>query len=250
MFCVSLGCVLGALLVVGGCEPFSGPPGNLITGDLLPLVAGRQVEYTGYAIGTNGAPLPDPGRVFRTVWVVDSAGPFTGSTLIIDTTTVFILGFGTVTRVDSFYVRKDTASGDFEFLQNLGVFFRQYKITPIGRTDTTRWMAAARKSAGLFGTWAAFDSTFVDSAGAPVRLRVNGAVEAQETITDSSSARSLWGTYRVRTSADVFVRDTIVVSNRTLMRLWLAPDVGPVQVHIAEDAENVGYFRIMKSKNF
>jgi len=247
--------ITGALLLAfatSSCNKEEGGAGGTtaITGDLFPLVAGRHFVYTGYAISTAGTRLSDPGNVFRTVWAVDSAGVIPNSTLLRDTTTLYIAGIGTVIRIDSLYIRKDTVSGDFEFLSSLGLFFRSYKITPRGRTDTTRWIAVARKSAGLTGTWVAFDSSYTDSLNARVRLQISGAIEAQEAITDSSSSHTSWSTYRCRTYRNIYVNDTLRINSSPIVLLWLAPDVGPIQIHIYETAENFGYFRVMKSKNF
>jgi hypothetical protein len=239
---------------IQGCkEDETTAPGNTITpitSDLFPLVPGRVFIYSGNAITTAGVNLPDPSSVYRTVWLVGTAGPLPGSTVLVDTTTLQHPLAGVITSARALLVRKDTTTKDFEFLQTLGPFFRAFKITPLGRTDTTRWVAVARPSAGVSGTWTALDSTYTDSLGSAVRLQILGTIEGTEEITDSSASRTVWQTYRSRTYRRISVNGAVIVDNATTSRLWLAANVGPVQIHIAQDTENLGHFRTLKQKNF
>jgi hypothetical protein len=228
-------------------------PGNTITpitSDLFPLVPGRVFIYSGNAITTSGVNLPDPTSVYRTVWVVGTAGPFAGSTVLVDSTTLQHPVAGVITSVRTLLVRKDTTTKDFDFLQTLGPFFRAFKITPLGRTDTLRWVAVAKPSVGVNGTWTALDSTYTDSLGSAVRLQILGAIEGMEDLTDSSASHTVWHTYRSRTYRRISVNGAVIVDNATTSRLWLAADVGPVQIHIAQDTENLGHFRTLRQKNF
>jgi hypothetical protein len=246
----------GALIIAAfqGCkdDETTGPGNNItpITSDLFPLVPGRVFVYSGNAITTSGVSLPDPSSVYRTVWVVGTAGPFPGSTVLIDSTTLQHPVAGVITVARTLLVRKDTTTRDFEFLQTLGPFFRAFKITPLGRTDTTRWVAVARPSVGVNGTWTALDSMYTDSLGSSVRLQIFGVIEGTEDLTDSSASHTVWPTYKSRTFRRISVNGAIIVDNATTSRLWLASNVGPVQMLIAQDTENLGHFRTLKQKNF
>jgi hypothetical protein len=128
-------------------------------------------------------------------------------------------------------------------------------ITPIGRTDTVRALTIADPSAGIGGTWTALDSTYNNVSGSQVRLQILGSLEAGETITDSTEHVSplhheTHDALRFRTYRNIFVGSSQVVSNATTSRLWLVKDIGPVQIHIAEDTENLGHFRTLQGKNF
>jgi hypothetical protein len=147
-------------------------------------------------------------------------------------------------------IRK-TAAGDFEFMQTIGPFKRAFGI-PTGTTapDTLKWISVARPSLGLNVEWAAFDSTFIGTGGTTVRLQISGKIEATETVTDSSTSHQSHLTYRSRTWRRITVGGTIVQDDATTSRLWLERNVGPVQIRIVEDTENIGHFRVMKAKNF
>lgn len=214
-----------------------------ITHDLFPLVNGRSYIYTGYAISTSGAQLPDPNNVYRTRWILAPGLP--GTTAIVDTTTFQHPQAGVVTASRTLLVKKN-ASGDYEFMQTLGPFYRAFGISS---SDTLRWFVVAKPSIGSSGTWTAFDSTFASPSG-NVRLEIRGEMLGTTTVTDSSTSRRAWSVYKTRTYRNVFLGGSQIVNNATTSELWLAPNVGPVQVHIAQDTENLGHFRIMKDKNF
>ena len=158
-----------------------------------------------------------------------------------------------VTIARTLFIRKDTTE-DFEFLQTIGPFKRAFGI-PIGTgaADTLVWIAVARPSYGV-GTpglkWTAFDSIFTGSGGAQVRLQIFGKIETQETITDSTTAHTQHNAYRSRTWRRIMVNGTIVQDDATIIRLYLAANIGPVQMHIVEDTENIGHFRVLSGKNF
>ncbi len=111
-------------------------------------------------------------------------------------------------------------------------------------------MSIAKPELGIGGQWVAFDSTYVDSLESNIRLEILGRVEGGEVITDSSSTHNKYETIRFRTWRRISVNSAVVVDNATTSRLWLRKDLGPVQVLIAQDTENLGHFRTLKDKNF
>lgn len=230
-----------------------------ITTIVFPLLNAHAYVYTGYAINTsaNGSTrIPDPNNVYRTSWTLSGPlpgpNPPAGSFLIRDSTT-FHLGASDTTVIRSLVIIRNPVTGSFTFFQTLGPFFRALGVLPLGRQDTVRAITIADPSVGIGGTWTAFDSSsYTNATGSTVRLQIVGSFEAGETITDS--AHQTYNALRFRTARNVFVTtgsNTVqVVTNATTSRLWLVKDIGPVQVHIAEDTENIGQFRVMKQRNF
>lgn len=219
-----------------------------ITDDLFPLALGKKFTFAGYAITTAGATLPDPSGVYNTVWTIGPAGPLPGSTVIVDSTTLQHPVAGVITVARNLLIVKNPTTGEFLFAQTLGPFFRAFNIE---RTDTVRAVSIAKPELGIGGEWVAFDSTYLDSAGTSnVRLEILGRVEGGEVVTDSSAARATWETIRFRTWRRISVNGAVIVDNATTSRLWLYRGVGPIQVLIAQDSENLGHFRTLKDKNF
>jgi hypothetical protein len=169
--------------------------------------------------------------------------------MIIDSTTLQG-STGVVTASRPLIIKQDVSTGAFDFLQTLGPFFRAFAILPLGRMDTTRWVRVADPSVGIGGTWTAFDSTYTNATSNQIRLQIIGSLEAGETIVDSASTQGLHDVVRFRTHRNIFVEDQPVVSNATTSRLWLEKNGGPIQVHIAEDTENIGHFRTLKERNY
>lgn len=239
-------------VTVGDAASASATIGIVVTGaitdDLFPLVAGRKFTFAGKAITTAGADLPDPTNRYQTIWTVGPAGPLPGSTVIIDSTRLVHPTLGEIIVPRNLLVVKNNITGEFFFAQTLGPFFRAFNIQ---RNDTVRVLSIAKPELGIGGEWTALDSTYVDSAGTSnVRLQILGKVEAGEVITDSSAGRTKWECIRFRTWRRISVNGAVIVDNATTSRLWLRRDVGPIQVHIAQDTENLGHFRVMKDRNF
>jgi hypothetical protein len=218
-----------------------------ITVDLFPIVAGSKFTFDGYAIATTGATLPDPSNIYNTVWTIGPPGPLPGSTVIVDSTTLQHPSAGVITVAKNLLIVKNPTTGEFFFAQTLGPFFRAFGID---RTDTVRIVSIAKPEVGIGGTWVSFDSSYVSGAGSNVRLEINGIVEGGEVITDSSATRDTWETIRFRTWRRISVNGAVVVDNATTSRIWLHNEVGPIQVLIAQDTENLGHFRTLKAKNF
>ncbi len=250
--------VLIAAVFLIGCsdDETTSPPATQIVpinADFFPVVVGHQYIYEGYATenGT-GTPIPDPGGVYRTSWTILAATvptPIGGTaTGVVDSTTTSA-GSG----VRTLLIKKDSV-GDIHFIQSIGPFKRLFGIA-YGSTanDTLIWVAVARPSQGMGSTgqsWTAFDSTYTGTGGAQVRLQIFGIMEGVETITDSSVSHSTHNTYRSRTWRRITVSGTVFQDDATTSRIWFEDAVGPIQVRIVEDTENIGHFRVLQSKNF
>ena len=232
-----------------------------ITDDLFPLVVGRKFIYTGYATAPGtGTPIPDPTNSYNTIWTVASnAAPSplggTATALVDSTTGPFGPGGFVVTVARTLLIRKES-NGDFLFMQTLGPFKRAFGI-PVGTaaSDTLFWVAVARPSQGVGSTgaqWTGYDSTFTGTGGTQVQLQIFGKIEAMETITDSTDSPTATPreTFRSRTWRKITVGGLVVQDDATTSQLWLVKDIGPIQVRIVEDTENIGHFRVLKSKNF
>ena len=140
-------------------------------------------------------------------------------------------------------------------MQTIGPFKRAFGIPydTLSAADTLAWVAVARPSQGVGATgaqWTAYDSTFTGTGSTQVRLQIFGKIEAIETIIDSSSGHTSYSTYRSRTWRKITVSGSVVQDDATTSRLYLAKDVGPVQIRIVEDTENIGHFRVLSQKNF
>ena len=238
------------ILLAHGCKSSDNvapPPITPITDDLFPLVTGHRFEYTGYLVyplTVDSAVGPSIGA-YGGVWTV-LPGP-SGTWLIQDSTNV-----AGVTSVHFFQIKKNTSTGDFSFRQTLGPFYRAIGAV---YTDTLVWIALAKPSMGINTAWTAFDTTVTGNipgvGSASVHLEIFGKVEGQFPVTDSSADHHVYPkTYRVRTWRKITAGGFVIQDDATTARLWLAADIGPVQVNISGDTENFGFFRVLKSRNF
>ncbi len=219
-----------------------------ITDDLFPIILGRKFTFAGHAIATSGATLPDPTNRYQTVWTLAAPGPLPGSTVIVDSTRLIHPTLGEILVARNLLILKNNITGEFFFAQTLGPFFRAFNIE---RTDTARIISVAKPELGIGGEWVALDSTYVDSLGTSnIRLEILGKVEGGEVITDSSAAHTKYETIQFRTRRRISVNGAVIVDNATTSRIWLRRDIGPIQVLIAQDTENLGHFRTIKDKNF
>jgi len=255
------------LLTLAGCKddetPTNGGGGGVvpITDDLFPTTVGHKFTFDGFATAPNsGATIPDPSNSYNTVWTIAANGvpsPIGGTaTLIIDSTRgPFGPGGFVVTVARNLLVRKDSL-GDFFFTQTIGPFKRAFGIpidTTAGASDTLISVAVSRPSQGAGTTgqqWTAYDQTFTGSGNVSVRLEIFGQIQAAEMIGDSSGTSTMYNTYRSRTWRKITVGGTVVQNDATTSLIWLAKDIGPIQVRIVEDTENPGHWRTLKSKNF
>lgn len=234
-----------------------------ITGDLFPLVPGHKFTYTGYATSTSttgGVPLPDSGNVYRTVWTVGPTvpSPLGGTAVaLIDSTRLYVPGIGVITSMRTLMVKRDSANGDFYFMQTIGPFKRAFDI-PVGTAaaDTLIFIPIVRPAMGAGGTgvsWTAYDQTFTSSPSTgsqQIRLEIIGRIEAQEVVTDSAASPAQHTVYRARTARRITVSGTVVQNDAETARLWLETGVGPIQIRIVEDPENFGHWRFFTGRNF
>jgi hypothetical protein len=257
------------LFLFGGCKKddtvVNGGGTNIvpITANLFPVVPGNKYTFVGYArmprplSGGGGGVVPDPTSSYRTIWTIGPSVPSPlgdNATALVDSTRgPFGPGGAVVTVSRVLMVKKDSASGDIFFLQTLGPFKRAFGI-PVGTnaSDTLIWVAVARPSQGMGNTgaqWTAYDSTFT-GASATIRLQIFGKIVEQTTIIDSSATHASHTVYRSRTSRNVTVGGTLAQSDAETSQLWLEAGVGPIQVWIIEDTENLGHYRVLSGKNF
>ncbi|MFN0157123.1 MAG: hypothetical protein ACKVRP_03510 [Bacteroidota bacterium] len=255
--------VVVLIVALAGCEEDSTSPGGTtvvpITDDIFPLTVGHKFTYAGYATAPGtGAQVPDPTDSYQTIWTIatnSAPSPLGGTaTAIVDSTTGPFGPGGVVVTVARTLLVREAVDGEFEFLQNIGPFKRAFGIT-VGTSagDTLKWFAVARSSQGVGSTgaiWTAYDSTFTGAGGSQVRLEIFGKIEAVETITDSSASHTQHTAYRSRTWRRITVSGSVVQDDATTSRLHLVKDIGPVQVRIVEDTENLGHFRVLSDKNF
>jgi len=219
-------------------------PSAPITDNLLPLVAGHSYVYAGFLVDTNTVKDSVPGiphSAFSASWTLEPG--FNDTWLFVDSTTVT-----GITKVKILAIKKDSVTGDFAFLQTLGPFYRAVQAS---YTDTALWVTVARPSLGMNTVWKTFDTTvngIVNGVPESIRLQIFGVIEARETITDSSLSHTQYNTYRIRTYRTLSV-GPISISTTTAY-LWLAADVGPVQIDIAGDPENYGFYGVLSGKNF
>jgi hypothetical protein len=259
--------VLISVFVIGmnGCkkDAVTNPAGTTvtpITDDLFPLTAGHVFTYKGYATAAGtGAQISDPTNSYTTFWTIltnAAPSPLGGTATAIKDSTRGPFGPGgfVVGVSRTLLIKKDPVLNDFFFMQSIGPFKRAFGITVgTNANDTLVWVPVARGSMGVGSTgavWTAFDSTFTGAASTQVRLQIFGVIDAQETITDSSTAHVQRVAYRSRTWRKITVGGSVVQDDATTSRLWLAKDIGPVQIRIVEDTENIGHFRAMQAKNF
>lgn len=267
--------VVAGVLVVGinACKSDSNPTGNggsggttivPITSDLFPVVAGHKYTFIGYArtprplSGGGGTVVSDPTNSYRTIWTIGPTVPSpvggTATALVDSTRGPFGPSGFVVTVARTLLVKKDSATGDVYFLQTLGPFKRAFGISMgTSASDSLVWVGVARPSQGVGSTgaqWTAYDSTYSGGGGTTVRLQIFGRIIEQTTITDSSSGHATHTVYRARTSRNVTVGGTLVQSDAETSQLWLEVGIGPIQVWIIEDTENLGHYRFFSAKNF
>ncbi len=222
-----------------------------ITVDLFPLTVGHKITYTGYlrSIGTD-TNITLTGAVYATSWTVLSnsqATPIGGtSTLIYDSTTV-PTGIAnppvTIVATPLFVQRASaTGSGNFSFLQNIGLFYRTFGLV---RADSLRWILIGKLDAGVGSEWTAFDSTWTTGLG-QTELKIVGLFVDQEAITVGGQS---FDTYKLTLTQKVLVGGS-VTATAPLATFWLAAGIGPVKMILNASTEANGHYREFKSKNF
>ncbi|MBU2444381.1 MAG: hypothetical protein KJ666_02245 [Bacteroidetes bacterium] len=245
-------------------DPVS-PPDTSVPATIFPLVANRQIEYNGWLTQNDTETKIAPSEAgFYSKWFIHGTvpvnaifpnPPFTNlsgfASLIRDTTK--IPGVGVASKFTPFLIRYDSANASYDFLTNIGFFYRTFKVYTTGTTnikvDSLRWIKLADTKSGLNKEFTAFDETFtgvVGTASVQVRLQVLGNFEAKETITVGTTS---YETYRLVAKRKVFIGTTLAAEGLTA-KLWLVNNVGPIQILLIGDAESHGKFQKMTAKNF
>jgi len=224
-----------------------------IVDDLFPLVEGREIVYGEGTLLFNGTqtPIPNSEMGFNSSWKIGANVP-SNPVVIYDTTNIPALG---VTSTREFYIQKDAATGNFDFLTNLGFLFRSQKIynTPGDSTsgfksDSLVWIGLSKSSEGVGREWEAFSSIYNSAAlGGDIRFEIVGMFE-RESLT---IAGTNYNTYKLTATRNIYLgNSTVASSTGTTAILWLAADVGPVKIILIGDDESHGKSQTMTSKNF
>ncbi|OGU77446.1 MAG: hypothetical protein A2V93_09680 [Ignavibacteria bacterium RBG_16_34_14] len=224
-----------------------------ILDDLFPLVSGRVITYGEGTLLLNDTQTPIAGTEigFKSTWEVGLNVP-PNPVIIYDTTNIPAVGL-TVPR--EFYIKKDTSTGNFDFLTNLGFLFRSQKIynTPGDSTsgiegDSLVWIGLSKSTMGVGREWIAYTKNYTSATLGPIRFEIIGKFETKETFT---IAGTNYETYKLTATRKIYLgSSTTAISIGTTAILWLAPNVGPVKIILIGDAENHGKSQTMTSKNF
>jgi hypothetical protein len=223
-----------------------------ITDDLFPLVAGRVIVYGEGTLLLNDTQDSIPGSNvgFNSKWEVGANIP-PNPVIIYDTTNIPAFG---VTSTREFYIQKDTTTGDFDFLTNLGFLFRSQKIynTPGDSTsgvksDSVVWIGLSKSTEGVGREYVAFTANYTSATLGPIRFEIVGKFD-RETLT---IAGTNYNTYKLTATRRIYLgSSTSAVSVGTTAVLWLAADIGPVKIILIGDAESHGKSQTMTAKNF
>ena len=255
--------VLGILVtfITLGCsedeETVQPPPPEPVPANIFPLTAGHVFVYNSGTLLNLDTDVPIAGSEvgYQSTWtiagqVAPGPPPYTSPTVILDTTKVFGM---TVPR--PFFAHLEATPNEYYFLTNLGFFFRSQEIytTPGDsasgiRADSLRWILLAKPSAGVDVEWVAFNETFTSAVVGQVRLEIKAEFEAKENLT---AAGTDWVTYRLVATRRLYLgTSTTSISTNPTAKLWLAEDVGPIQIELRGDAESNGKRQTLTAKNF
>jgi len=248
-----------SLFIIMGCDeeesPIDDNTPDPVPANIFPLDSGHVLIYNEGTLLNLDTDVPIAGTEvgYQSKWII--AGriaylpPYTTPTAILDTTVV--LGN---TAARTFLAHLDAALNDYYFLTNLGYFFRSQKIyttpgdsTSGFRADSLRWILLANPSAGVGVEWESFNETFTSATVGQIRLEIKAEFEATETIT---AAGTNWLTYRLVATRRVYLgSSTTSISTNPTAKLWLAENVGPIQIELRGDAESNGKRQTMTAKN-
>lgn len=263
---VLFGFLIPAVMILGiitfqGCDDETVSPEDIqpILDDLFPLVPGRAIVYGEGTLLFNDTQTPIPGSSvgFNSKWVVAGntplpVPPHTNPVVVIDTTNV--PAFAT-TSVRQFFIQKDTTTGNFDFLTNLGFLFRSQKIyntpgdsTTGARGDSLVWIGLSKSSEGLNREWVAYTANYVSSVLGNIKFEVVGKFEGKETLTIGGTN---YEAYKLVATRRIYLgTSTVPASEGTTAMLWLAKDIGPIKIILIGDAESHGKSQTMTAKNF
>lgn len=229
-----------------------------IVDDLFPLVQGRAIIYGEGTLLQFGTQTPIAGSEmgFNSKWFVGNnvnlpVPPHTNPVLILDTTNVPAVG---VTSVRPFYIHKDAATGNFDFLTNLGFLFRSQKVynTPGDSTsgirgDSLVWIGLSKSTEGVGREWVAYSANYNTATFGDIRFEIVGMF-TRENLT---VAGTNYNTYKLTATRKIYLgNSTVATSTGTTAILWLVKDIGPVKIILIGDDESHGKSQTMTSKNF
>lgn len=252
--------LLGFLFLWGCSEdenPVIDDTPDPVPANIFPLTPGHVLVYNSGTLLNLDTDVPIAGTEngFQSQWVIagkvaPGPPPYTQPTVILDTTVV--LG---QTAPRTFLAHLEDAPNEYHFLTNLGYFFRSQKIyntpgdsTSGNRADSLRWILLAKPSAGVGVEWVAFDESFTSAVVGQVRLEIKAEFEAKETLT---AAGTDYESYRLVATRRVYLgSSTTSVSTNPTAKLWMAENVGPIQIELRGDAESNGKRQLLTGKNF
>lgn len=261
-FIFLLAILLSLSFLYTSCKDDSTSPEEVqaIVDDLFPLVPGRVIVYgEGTLLFTNTQnPIPGSEAGFNSKWIVGinvplPIPPHTNPTVIIDTTNV--PAFGVSNSVRQFFIQKDTTTGNFDFLTNLGFLFRSQKIyntpgdsTSGFRSDSLVWVGLSKSSEGVGREWTAFSANYTSAILGDIKFDLVGKFEAKETLTIGGTD---YETYRLVSTRKIYLgSSTTPASEGTTAVLWLSPNIGPVKIILIGDDESHGKSQTMTARNF
>lgn len=239
------------------------PKVTLITEDVFPLTAGRQIVYGGYLRTMNtDTNWTATGAVYKTSWtIVSNAAPSpvgggTGHALY-DSTTIpgYAAGYPTVPSIkvaSSLMAKRTTATGisDIYLLQNLSAVFKSTGVAykPTAQVDSIYYIKLVDYSKGLGEGWSCFDSTWTSATGSKIRMHIKGVwAAAKDTVTGRNAVK--YASYKFTATRDLYVGGTLASAGATAT-VWFYPGVGPVKMILNASPTDYGHFREILSKNF
>lgn len=226
--------------------------------DLFPLIPGRVIVYGegNLLYADTETPIPGTEVGFESKWIVTGQTsliphPALPVTLILDSTKVPATG---ADSQRSFFLAKDSASGNIDLLTNIGFFFRTVKIysTPGDsasgiRADSLKWIPLIKPGKDLNNEWIAFSEEYFSSVyNINIRLEISAVFSGKEIIT---IAGSQYETYVFNAYRKIYFNNQLL-SSGIMSRLWLVHGIGPVKMIFIGDAESHGKTQTMTSKNF
>lgn len=264
-----------ALLAFSGCKKDDDPVAavdNTIPNDIFPLVAGHRFDYSGYFTNADTeTPIAGTSTFYKTSWTLGSPftplsaifgttygglvssknGGRTSASLVYDST---LTAPGGATKFSPVFAYYDSATADYYYMTNLGLFFRGsiIKDSAAGgiRIDSLRFIKLASPKAGIGGEFTSFEQTYTSYANptAPTNivLKVTGKWESKVDVTVNGVTYSSYYLVISRTAKV----GTATVSSGVTAKIWLVKGVGPVKMFLAGDAETPGNYRELKTKNF
>ncbi len=265
--------MLIALFAFNGCkDKITDPVDKTIPNDVFPLTAGNRFEYSGYFTNADTeVPLAGTSAFYNSTWLLGNpATPFsavfgptygalvsannggrTSASLIRDSTLTAPGGTRKFTPIFAYY---DSASADYYYMTNLGLFFRGSVIRDSAtggiRRDSLKFIKLASPRAGIGGSFESFQQNYVSysnpTAPTTINLTVTGKWDSKVDVVVNGVTYPAYYLIISRTAKV----GTATVAGGITAKLWLVKGIGPVKMFLAGDAEAPGNYRELKSKNF